>query len=80
MQSDLDVYSKFLIVAMKPNDVDVDTKIANLNTTIACFDSKAAANANGFKEAIDKNSNDILTILENTKVAKNVDVVVFAIK
>lgn len=79
MQSDLNSYAKFLNIFLKSECVDISTKNAILHSIIYCFDARSVSKTKDFRDAIEKNTNLIITIIDNLRQARNVDFIVFGL-
>ena len=79
MSKDLNSYCKFLNHFLKSEHTDIVIKNNILHSIINIFDPNSAAKTKDFREAIDKNTNLIITIIDNIKVINNVDFLVFGL-
>jgi len=79
MQKDLNTYAKFLNIMLKSDSVDISIKNCILQSIINSFDPQSSGKTKDFREAIDKNTNLILTIIDNLRTIKNVDFLVFGL-
>lgn len=79
MLTDLSSYAKFLNIFLRSENVDISTKNAILHSIIYCFDARSVSKTKEFRDAIEKNTNLIITIIDNLRKARNVDFIVFGL-
>lgn len=80
MQKDLSTYCKFLNYFLKSDTTDIQIKNSILHSIINAFEAKGGATkTKEFREAIDRNTNLLITIIECLHYIRNVDFLVFGL-
>jgi hypothetical protein len=76
---DMQTYVKFLTYFLDSESTDIHIKINIVHSIINIFDSKTGGRPKEFLDAVEKNTNLLISIIQQVKALKNIDFIYFSL-